>query len=332
MDPARVSALLHAAARLAPATLVLTVWGHDKDRDVPIQIPRFDRATTMKLTVYNLLLTPPAQGAEFPVLERLYMSGSHFDIDALVAWCPRLRVLESAYTKCIDIMAPVLKRLTMDIRVWFFFDLSCFSAPMLEDVSWDCRSSYPNIGVGQWWRVYNLNLWTEKSARTLRLLIDAKTIPSTNIVPPAARNFYQHIAPLPAFSVLELYLLNGEHVFGPAVMNLLEIRSTIRRLKVVIQHLVDEESCPPECPCDQPQNWRSQSVSLVALEQVEINGFNGTAHEINFLKLLFRCATLMKTMTMILSANVLGSGREWAEIYNIFKENPSVKCTVYRNG
>lgn len=350
-DTARVSALLRAAARLAPANLVLTVWGHDKDRSVPIQIPRFDRAISMKLTVYNLQLTPPAPGAMFPVLERLTMSGCHFDTDALVRRCPRLRVLEllqcaigtikvhsptieelvvkqSFYTQCIHIMAPVLKRLTMDIRVWFFFTLSCFSAPMVEDVLWDCRSSYQNIGVGQWWRLQRLKLLTENSARTLRLFIDSKMLRHTKHMPPAERNFNQHIGPLPVFSVLELYLLNGEHVFGAAVLNLLEIRSTIRRLKVVIRHHADEESCPPECACDLPRNWRSQSVSLVALEQVEINGFNGNDHEIDFLKLLFRCATQMKTMTVQLSTNVLGSNREWAEIYNIFKENPSVECFV----
>uniref|UniRef100_A0ACD5W8C3 Uncharacterized protein n=1 Tax=Avena sativa TaxID=4498 RepID=A0ACD5W8C3_AVESA len=351
LDPARLSVLLGASARLAPANLVLTVWGHDKDRSVPIQIPRFDRATSMKLTVYNVTLTPPA---EFPVLERLSMSGCRFDTDALVTRCPRLRVLEVLYCPvavgtikvhsptieelvvkqsghCISIMAPALKRLTMYFRVWLFFTLSCFSAPMVEEVSWECRSSYPNIGVHQWWRLHRLNLSsTQNSARTLRLYIDSKTLPDTNYVPPAERSFNQHIGPLPAFSVLELYLLNGEHVFGAAVLNLLEIRSTaIRRLRLSIEHHVDEESCPPECSCDQPPNWRSQSVSLVALEDVLIQGFNGTGHEIDFLKLLFRCATQMRRMRVVLSANVLGSNREWAEIYSIFEENPSVKCTVY---
>jgi hypothetical protein len=187
--------MLRAAARLAPANLVLTVWGHDKDRSVPIQIPCFDRAISMKLTVYNLQLAPPAQGAVFPVLERLTMSRCHLNTDALVRRCPRLRVLEllqcaigtikvhsptieelvvkqSFYTQCIHIMAPVLKRLTMDIRVWFFFTLSCFSAPMVEDVLWDCRSSYQNIGVGQWWRL----LLTQNSTRTLHVVIDAKML------------------------------------------------------------------------------------------------------------------------------------------------------------
>jgi hypothetical protein len=202
MDPARLSELLHAAARLAPANLVLTVWGHDKDRSVPFQIPRFDRATSMKLTAYNLLLAPPAGGAEFPALERLSMSGCLFDTDALVKRCPRLRVLEvlrcaigtikvhsptieelvvkqSRYTHCVHIMAPVLKRLTMDIRVWFFFKLSCFSAPMVEDVSWKCSNHYPNVGVGQWWRLHNLYLLTKNGARTLRLFIDTKTLQNT---------------------------------------------------------------------------------------------------------------------------------------------------------
>jgi hypothetical protein len=71
---------------------------------------------------------------------------------------------------------------------------------------------------------------------------------------------------------------------------------------------------------------------LAALEQVEINGFNGTDHEIDFLKLLFRCATQMKTMAVQISTNVLGSNREWAEIYNIFEENPCVECSVYHSG
>lgn len=54
-----------------------------------------------------------------------------------------------------------------------------------------------------------------------------------------------------------------------------------------------EEVCPPDCPCDQPQNWRSQNIPLMGLEVVEIQNFKGRDHEVDFLKFLFRCAPLM---------------------------------------
>jgi hypothetical protein len=54
MDPARISALLHAAALLAPADLVIDVHGDCKDHAIPIEIPSFQRVTSIKLHVANL--------------------------------------------------------------------------------------------------------------------------------------------------------------------------------------------------------------------------------------------------------------------------------------
>nr|XP_051190845.1 uncharacterized protein LOC127304186 [Lolium perenne] len=96
LDPARVSALLNAAAGLAPADLIIDVWGHCKDRDFPIQTPSFERAASIKLRVVNLYLTLPAgDNIEFPALERVSVAGCRVDnIAELIRRCPNLRVLE----------------------------------------------------------------------------------------------------------------------------------------------------------------------------------------------------------------------------------------------
>jgi hypothetical protein len=47
------------------------------------------------------------------------------------------------------------------------------------------------------------------------------------------------------------------------------------------------EPCSRNCPSDQPKNWRSQNISLMALEVVIIF-FQTNEHEVDFLKVLFR--------------------------------------------
>lgn len=65
------------------------------------------------------------------------------------------------------------------------------------------------------------------------------------------------------------------------------------------------------------------------LENVEIEDFKGSCHEVDFLKLLFRCAPLTK-VTVKLASKVVTSSRGRKEAYNIFKANPTVECYVFR--
>ncbi|KAF7070424.1 hypothetical protein CFC21_075949 [Triticum aestivum] len=360
IDPARVSALLRTAARLAPTALVFTACGNCSV--APIEVPVFHRATSIKLEVHNLCLTPPAHGLEFPVLERLSVGGGYaFDTDEFIQRCPRLRVLEvgnrcrlhkikvhsttieelvvsdDCWANGIDIMAPALKQLKLSIRMDSQFSVS-FSAPMVENLWWDFSCPSQNVG-DDGWRMLHLSLWKKESVNTLRLTIDAGPSMLMDLedyaeayAPFADRNFSEEIASLPNFSVLQLHLIRRGHAFGPVVSNLLGICTFIQKLKVDINEFTCTGVCPPNCPCEQPQNWRSQTISLAALEEVEIEGSEGTGGEIAFLKLLFRSAPLMKTMTMKLHPENLPTSRGCKETYKILRENPSVKCRVYCSG
>lgn len=88
-------------------------------------------------------------------------------------------------------------------------------------------------------------------------------------------------------------------------------------------------ACPPTCHCKPLQDWRNQNISLIALEEVAIENVRGRGHEVDFVKLVFRCAPLMKRMSVKLAPKVLPSNRGCKEIYDIFKANPSVTCYLY---
>ncbi|KAK1632081.1 hypothetical protein QYE76_006396 [Lolium multiflorum] len=348
MDAARVSALLHAAARLHPVDLVIDLWGHCKDRDFPIKIPCFERAASIKLRVVNLYLTLPAANVEQPLLERLSVAGCRFDgMAELITRCPNLRVLEvcgcwgldtvkihsptieelvldnNGVLGNLDIVAPLLEQFRLQATMGRDFNV-LFSAPVVRYLWWWCSCEQRNVGIGQVWYLRSLDLWTEENAYVLQLNIDFATHM------PVEHDLIQQIAQLPQFSVLKIYLATYGHVFGAPVLDLLATYTGILRLKVVIRNLERTQECRPDCLCDASRPyWRSQSIPLLFLEEIEIDGFEGSGHEVDFLKLLFRCATLMKRMTVRLSRKVFPSDGGYEEMRKIFEAYASVECVVY---
>ncbi|KAL6841937.1 hypothetical protein ACP4OV_028449 [Aristida adscensionis] len=116
---------------------------------------------------------------------------------------------------------------------------------------------------------------------------------------------------------------------GGMVFNLLRIYNVIQKLKLVIGYSFFEnigQACLPNCDCVQPQNWRSRNISLMFLEEVGIENFMGSDREVDFLKLLFRCAPLK---LVIIKLDSKPNRRGCKATYNIFKANPSVECYVY---
>jgi hypothetical protein len=76
-------------------------------------------------------------------------------------------------------------------------------------------------------------------------------------------------------------------------------------------------------------SWRNQNISLPHFEEVEIDGIKGADHELDFLKLLFRCAPMLTRMTVSLSKKFTPTHDACQKVYNIFKAYPSVECYVY---
>uniref|UniRef100_N1R0E4 Uncharacterized protein n=1 Tax=Aegilops tauschii TaxID=37682 RepID=N1R0E4_AEGTA len=134
------------------------------------------------------------------------------------------------------------------------------------------------------------------------------------------------------FSVLELHVETLGHVFGAFALHILgmdQISTAIQSLKVILLSSEDDEACPENCTCEEPNNWRSQTISLTNLEKVEIEGFQGEGHELDFLKLVFRCAPMLKTMSVRLSDKVTASSDYCCKkIHDVFKMYPFVECNV----
>jgi hypothetical protein len=90
------------------------------------------------------------------------------------------------------------------------------------------------------------------------------------------------------------------------------------------------DSCDKWCPCQENnRKWRIIGASdrlLIDLTEVQIKGLKGDDEEINFLKLLFRCAPMLETITLKLSDEVTD---DW---YNVFldtvQEYPYVNSSV----
>ncbi|KAI4969491.1 hypothetical protein ZWY2020_000405 [Hordeum vulgare] len=178
----RVSSLLCAAARLSPERLVLALpWDaaapHEK-----VELPRFQRATSITLSTPSLVILRARAVGQLSALTTLVLSGCTADaLDDLVPRCPRLRVLRfsgtvACYTgitvdtimvcsrslqelvlkvdghtrvRGIVVATPMLEQLTVASRVG---DNLCVSvlAPMAGNVSWHCRYGSESPGLGSW--------------------------------------------------------------------------------------------------------------------------------------------------------------------------------------
>ncbi|XP_073363709.1 uncharacterized protein [Aegilops tauschii subsp. strangulata] len=259
------------------------------------------------------------------------------------------------HTECrgIEIVTPMLKLLKMEVQA--DKDIRVFiSAPLLEMVSW--RRSYTGspivFGV---WHLRNLSLERRQFLRDKHLQnpsSDGQRMLANNHVlfldmcasdsSDAELDFAQEIQKNMAtdFSVLNLSLKTMGHAYGATLLQLfsvLQVHSAMKILKVNL--LMSKKSgsgvtqaCSENCPCDSPKIWRSQSICMTHLEEVEIKGIKGEDHEFDALKLILKCALLLKRMTVGLEISVKSYRYCTKEINNISLEYPSVDFHVYRPG
>uniref|UniRef100_M8B6K8 F-box domain-containing protein n=1 Tax=Aegilops tauschii TaxID=37682 RepID=M8B6K8_AEGTA len=286
VDTSRVNSLLRAAARLEPEELVFGLSSALIGDSPVVDLPCFNRATSIKLGLFSAIRVPAGVEVEFAALETLW-------------------------TRSVNIVAPVLKQLTMSLTASKISVISVL-APLVEKVSWKCCYMNGSITFGLWLLEQDLSVYQDE-----------------------ADNFKQEIEKhlVAAFSVLELNLTTEGHVFGSLVFELFgidRIRTDVRRLKVVLSRKIEEGCLPNYCPCE-ATGWRSQTISLTALEEVEINGFEGEDHDFDFLKLIVRCAPMLNRMIVKLSQEASTNNDVCAKIYNMFGAYSSVECCVYHS-
>ncbi|XP_044413912.1 F-box/LRR-repeat protein At1g55660 isoform X2 [Triticum aestivum] len=267
-----VSKVLFAAAEVSPVEefRFILPWNVDPESDSPVVLPGFHRAISVHLDVSYLLVENLA--GSFPVLERLTLKGFWLDIYTLVSLCPRLRVLriisldrgsiviqsatlqelhienaEECYvTENIDITAPALKHLTLSV----FTNQNCcslsISAPMVEQISWECKYSNMAIGIRELWQLTSLSLKTGEGAITndvdgtcLSLHISAYNTSRANEAEHAFEGEIQNL-PVGDLCTLELHLSLGQtgHAWRSIVLHILGIqfiRIATQRLKLVLR-------------------------------------------------------------------------------------------------
>jgi hypothetical protein len=90
------------------------------------------------------------------------------------------------------------------------------------------------------------------------------------------------------------------------------------------------QECIENCPCDEPRNWRRQSISLNNLAEVEIDNFRGGDREIDFLRLIFKWFPMLKRMTVRIAPRIKQDKFKACSMdtHNIFSAYPSVNCSL----
>uniref|UniRef100_R7W0F2 FBD domain-containing protein n=1 Tax=Aegilops tauschii TaxID=37682 RepID=R7W0F2_AEGTA len=299
----------------------------------------------MELRTFRFTQLP---AREFSALERLCLRGcTIINLVTILALCPRLRVLKvmadrsardvkinseslqeldlSVYgvVKCqgLQIMTPLLKQLKLKVCSNPDLRVSISTTPMVEKVSWLLTYNTESSLIFGFWSLQSMRLETIGSYK----YNDGNRLG-------AAMDFAPEMEKLPVanFTVLELHLNAMGHVLGGLLRHLLmmhQIQTATQRLKVFLWDW-SRANCLENCPCDEPKNWRSQSISLTRLEEVEINNFRGRGREMDLVTVALRWAPRLKTMTIKL-ADETGIERCATNIYNICLAYPSVNCSVY---
>ncbi|XBI03450.1 hypothetical protein VPH35_131865 [Triticum aestivum] len=291
-----VTSLLRAAARLAPEKLVFALQCEPDPNDADVDLPCFHRATSIVLESIPFFHHAPAAGGEFPALRTLSLTDCKIEsLGAFISLCPHLRVLG-------------LK------GIWRRFGD--------DDDDYDERTTVHSESLQE---LVMENIWADQvdiDAPILKqLTVSLQTEMQVNI---------SILAPMIENVSWQWLYAPGIIAFGLWIVEMLSLQTADTQGQLTSLHIHAQERrvCSANCSC-QPTNWRTQIIPLTALEEVEIDGFKGEDHELDFLKLVFSCAPMLKEVIVKLSGEVSSSDDRCTKIYDIFKEYSSVKCNLY---
>ncbi|CAD6262083.1 unnamed protein product [Miscanthus lutarioriparius] len=315
-----VSLLLRSAALVLPEKLIISVMIHPI-KDYAVELPCFERTSYLSLELMGSLPITLPQSGEFTALKSLHLQSCCIDLGALLPLCPCLRILNilnvsdlrhadtviihspsleefsleiNIHDICrIDIATPVLKEVTLEVDIAKGFSLS-FSAPMVKKLRWGCSYSCVTVGFGQIWRLVSIRERELDEFHVVSLTIMSSA--NSNGLLDAEWSITQLIAHLPVavFTVLELDLEIEGHTFGPMMFYVF---------------------------------WLLILYSNF-LSVVEIHGLQGEDDEVDFLKAILRCATVIRRLTMTISDDISPSNNGYEKICSIMKEYPDVECHI----
>jgi hypothetical protein len=177
--------LLSQAADLSPQELVYTNRCQTLASLCP-ELPCFQRATSIEITMPGMSFTPPLHG-ELSAVERLCLFRCNIiNLREFVSCCPHLRVLKvdgatsgrditvhssslqelvlGTYKDCrsINFVTPELKQLTMEVHAGGELYTTVL-APLVEKVSWRRSYTWPAVVFG-FWLLQSLSLETVASS------------------------------------------------------------------------------------------------------------------------------------------------------------------------
>ncbi|XP_066374355.1 uncharacterized protein [Miscanthus floridulus] len=110
----------------------------------------------------------------------------------------------------------------------------------------------------------------------------------------------EDMAVLPDITFLRLTVMANGHAFEASAFHVLRLSTGIRRLVLQLVATVSEAQtvCSSDCICLQRVEWETEELLLNHLKEVEITGWRGTEHEVDFVKRLFDWGTKLKEMTI----------------------------------
>uniref|UniRef100_A0A0E0LGB7 F-box domain-containing protein n=1 Tax=Oryza punctata TaxID=4537 RepID=A0A0E0LGB7_ORYPU len=152
------------------------------------------------------------------------------------------------------------------------------------------------------------SLFNQHCAMLLRLF-DVNSLDLLLGYPPSLDNnqcMMGDITMLPHVEKLFLSLSSRPHAFGACVFHVLQMCTGV------------PSECPLGCICDQPDDWKTERISLDLLKEVEVHGIVGGEDEVAFLRQLFRSATDLKMMDA-------GKIEEIKRIWKILSKRDMVK-------
>ncbi|XP_073355629.1 uncharacterized protein [Aegilops tauschii subsp. strangulata] len=256
--------LLHSATELSPEEFVYKSCASSYGT---LEFPSFHRATSIEIVWHGMSFTQMPCSSEFFALERLRLSGCTIvDLGEFISCCPRLRVLRvdgatndchimvhsaspqelflGTYKECrgIDIATPMLKQLAMEVHAGVHLDVSVF-APFVEKVSWQRSYTRPALVFGCW-LLRNLSIQTMPESRhgegvmpCRAHVLSVDMLCASQDQSSAWIDFAQEIGKLQVtdFSVVDLRLEANGHVYGAALLHLLQAlpAHTISKLRKV---------------------------------------------------------------------------------------------------